>query len=217
YWQENLYEGPLKQAFTRDVWPGAREFYRVARADYLPLVGKPEGQRLTQVLKDKVLPLHEKQRQTVEQTVQMAKEASPHEEAAVAGSVRFWLTTLIVVSILAVLVMVTTGWLVAREVIRPTGAIIKRVHEMAGGASDLTARVAVESRDEIGQLANGINALIAKIQAIVQRVRETSVALLSTAGQMAATPNQQDAAAQGAGSSTTGHAAPVREIAANSN
>src|SRR5262249_49332059 len=56
--------------------------------------------------------------------------------------------------------------------------------------------------------------LIAKIQAIVQRVRETSVALLSTAGQMAATAKQQEAAVQGAGSSTTEIAAAVREISA---
>jgi methyl-accepting chemotaxis protein WspA len=92
--------------------------------------------------------------------------------------------------------------------------ILKRVQEMAGGASDLTARVTVDSRDEVGQLATGINALVAKIQAIVQRVRETSVALLSTAAQMASTARQQEATMQGLGSSTTEIAAAVREISA---
>jgi methyl-accepting chemotaxis protein WspA len=214
YWQENLYEGPLKQALTRDAWPSGREFYRVARADYLPLVGKADAQRLAQVLRDKVLPLHQKQHQALDQTVQAGKQATARDEEAVAGSVRFWLTTLVVVSLLSVAVIVVVGGLVGREILRPTGAIIKRVHEMAGGASDLTARVAVRSRDEIGQLAEGINAMIGKIQAIVRRVRETSVALLSTAGQMAASAGQQEATVQGLGSSTTEIAAAVREISA---
>jgi methyl-accepting chemotaxis protein WspA len=214
YWQEHLYAGPLLTALTRDVWPAGREFYQAARADYLPLVGKAEGPRLAQVLKDKILPLYQKQVQVLDQTAQAARQATERAEEEVAGNVRFWLTTLIVVSILSVVLILVTGALVAREIIRPTGTIIQRVHEMAGGASDLTARVAVGSKDEIGQLAEGINAMIGKIQAIVRRVRETSVALLSTAGQMAASAGQQEATVQGLGSSTTEIAAAVREISA---
>jgi methyl-accepting chemotaxis protein WspA len=214
YWQENLQEGPLKQALTRDIWPECREFFRVAKADYLPLVGKSDAQRLAQVLKERIRPLFDRQRNTIDRTVEVARRATEHEETGAVQNVRFWLTTLVVISIVSVLVIVVTGMLVAREIVRPTGAIIRRVQEMASGASDLTARVAVESRDEIGHLADAINAMIGKIQGIVKRVRETSVALLSTAGQMAASAGQQEATVQGLTSSTTEIAAAVREISA---
>jgi methyl-accepting chemotaxis protein WspA len=214
YWTENLYEGPLKRALTQDLWPADRQFYRAARTDYLPLVGKGDGKAATQVLKEKVQPLFRDSRQAVERTLKKAKQATAQDEAAVAGRVNFWLTTMVVLSLVSVVGMVISGGLVARQILRPTGAILKRVQEMAGGASDLTARVAVLSRDEVGQLAQAINAMIAKIQVVVQRVREASVQLLSTAAQIAATAKQQETMVRGVGSSTSEIAAAVREISA---
>jgi methyl-accepting chemotaxis protein WspA len=87
---------------------------------------------------------------------------------------------------------------------------------MATGASDLTARVSVPTHDEMGRLAEGINAMIAKIHTIVGKVRESSIQLLSTASEIAATARQQDATVQGLSSSTTQVAASVREISATS-
>ncbi len=214
YWAENLQDGPLKQALIKDVWPLAKEFFRTARTDFLPLVGKGDGQAAKQALKDKVYPRFVDQRESVHRAVKKAKEATAHDEAEVAQRVGFWLTTMIVVSVLSVAVIVATGWLVTRQIVRPTGAIVKRVREMAAGAGDLTARVDVQSRDEVGQLAEGINAMIYKIQSVVQRVREASVQVLSTVSQMAATAKQQEATMHGLGSSTSEIAAAVREISA---
>ena len=87
---------------------------------------------------------------------------------------------------------------------------------MASGAADLTARIPVESKDEMGQMAEGINAVVARIQAIVQKVRESSLQLLSTASEIAATAREQDATVQGLSSSTSQVAAAVREITATS-
>jgi methyl-accepting chemotaxis protein WspA len=68
----------------------------------------------------------------------------------------------------------------------------------------------------MAQLAAGINALIAKFQTVVQRVREGSVQLLSTSSQIAATAKLQQGTVQGLSSATTEIAAAVREISATS-
>ena len=214
YWNENLYEGPLKQALTKDVWPSAREFFRAARTDFLPLVGKADGQQLKLALEQKIDPLFEHQDKVVQQTLKTVKEATAREEADVAQRVNFWLATMIAISILSVVAILAAGWLVTRQIVGATTTLIKRVQEMAGGASDLTARVEVQTHDELGQLAEGINAVIAKIQVVVQRVREACVQVLSTASEMAATAKHQEATMQGLGSSTSEIAAAVREISA---
>jgi methyl-accepting chemotaxis protein WspA len=214
YWSENLYEGPLKSALTHEVFPSTKEFYRLAKEDYLPLINRGERERANQVLTEQLRPRVLQQREVIMRTVKASKETSEREEAAAAENTRFWLTTMVVVSILSVMLMVSFGWLVAREILRPIGGLIKRVEEMASGASDLTARVAVESNDELGQLASGINSVIAKIQVVVQRVRQASVQVLSTASQMAATAKQQESSVQGSASSTAQIAAAVREISA---
>ncbi|HLJ95067.1 MAG TPA: methyl-accepting chemotaxis protein [Gemmataceae bacterium] len=214
YWIDNLHEGPLKQALVHDVWPTTRDFYQVAKEEYLPRLTKGEREQAVQILADKLLPRFRTNRDVVERTVQTAKHATAQDEAETAERVRFWLVAMIVISILSVLLTLSSGWLVARQIVRPTEAICHRVQEMAGGASDLTARVAVGSNDELGQLANGINSMIGKIQVVVQRVREASVQVLATASQMAATAKQQEATVQGLGSSTSEIAAAVREISA---
>jgi methyl-accepting chemotaxis protein WspA len=214
YWTEHLFEGPLKQALTRDVFPTCREFYRVAKEEFFPLLGKGDQKQLSQVLATKIEPRYQANIQALDQTVKTAKLATDREEEETARSVNFWLTTMILLSILSVLVILLSGWFVARNIVRPTEALIGRVKEMASGAGDLTARVKVDSQDELGQLGTGINAMIAKIQIVVQRVREASVNLLSTAAEMAATAKQQEGTMQSLGSSTSEIAAAVREISA---
>jgi methyl-accepting chemotaxis protein WspA len=214
YWTEHLFEGPLKQALTRDVFPSGREFYRVAKDEFFPLVGKGDQKQLAQVLSTKIEPRFQANIQALEQTTKTAKLATDREEEETARSVNFWLTTMIILSVLSVLVILLSGWLVARNISRPTEMLIERVKEMASGAGDLTARIKVISNDELGQLATGINAMIAKIQTVVQRVREASVNLLSTAAEMAATAKQQEGTMQSLGSSTSEIAAAVREISA---
>jgi len=144
----------------------------------------------------------------------VAMEQSRQEEEAAVASTSFWANTMLILSIVAVLGLAVLGSLLARGVVRSANLLIDRVEEMAGGAGDLTARVAIDSKDELGRLAAGINALIGKIHAVVSKVRESSLQVLSAASQIAATARQQEATVQGLNSSTTEIAAAVREISA---
>jgi methyl-accepting chemotaxis protein WspA len=91
-----------------------------------------------------------------------------------------------------------------------------RVEQMGGGAGDLTARVTVEGNDEMAQLAGNFNVVIAKIQTIVGKVRESSLQLLSVASEIAATARGQEQTVHDMSASTTQVAASVREISATS-
>lgn len=217
YWSERLHEGPLKKCLREDVFPTGHDFYRLVREEFLPLMVKAADRpRAIQVLRENIQPSYLKQRQAVESTVKKTREAIASEEEATNERVNFWLTTMLIVSTLTVVIIFLAGGLVTRNVVRSTDAVIARVNEMASGASDLTARLKVQSNDELGELARGINAMVAKIQTVVQRVREASVHLLSTASEMAATARQQETTMQGLGSSTAEIAAAVREISATS-
>ena len=159
-------------------------------------------------------PLYENHSQAIERTVEIGHNRTEEEQKYAEEQVRIWLIAMIVISTGSVLLVAILGWLVARGIVRSTAALVGRVNEMASGASDLTARVSVESADEIGQLATGINAMITKIQCVVVKVRESSLHLLSTASEIAATAKQQENTVQDLSSSTTEIAAAVREISA---
>jgi methyl-accepting chemotaxis protein WspA len=216
YWRAELFEGPVKQSLEAEVFPTAHEFFRVVNEEYLPLLRKNERAQADQVFTKRVRKQFETHRQGVERTVQVADKMTAHDEGVTAHRLAFWETTMIVVGVGTVLLVGLAGLLVTRNISRATTTLIKRVDEMAGGASDLTARVAIDSKDEVGRLASSINGVISKIHSVVARVRESCLQVLSTASEIAATAQQQDTTVQGLSSATTEVAAAVREITATS-
>jgi methyl-accepting chemotaxis protein WspA len=216
YWLEHLYEGPTRQGLAGPIHEPAAEFYRVANQEYLPLIAKDDRPAAARILKDTLKPLYEKHREAVEQTIKEAEKQTAAEEQQVQARLGFWLTVMVVVGLLALTVVGVLGWLTAAAVVRSTRQLLRRVNQLAHGAGDLTARIPVEGRDEPAQVAEAINALLAKIQAVVQRVREASLQLLATASEIAATARQQGGTVQGLSSATAEVAAAVQEISATS-
>jgi methyl-accepting chemotaxis protein WspA len=214
YWVKELGEGPMKEALTGPVHQTAIAFFRAINDEFLPALEKSDKKEAAQIFTTRLKPRFEEHSEAVSQTMQQAKQKTEEEENKVRDQARFWELFMVVVGVLTVVLVGTLGWYLARGVVNTTGALVDRVNQMAGGASDLTARVQIDSKDEIGQLGAGINAVIAKIQSVVKQAREASVQLLSAAGQIAATGRQQETNVQGLTSSSAEIAASVREISA---
>lgn len=212
-WLRTLPQGSDARRFEGERHIAAAELIAIARTEYIPKVGKPEA---SQVLREKILPRFQALRLATTEMLTALKEDSRELEARSNSSIRFWMRLMAILSVATVLTGLFIGWYTVSSVVQTTRRLIDRVHEMSSGASDLTARIPVETNDEMGQLAGGINAMIAKIQSIVAKVRESSIQLLSTASEIAATAREQEATVQGFSSSTTQIAAAVREISATS-
>jgi methyl-accepting chemotaxis protein WspA len=215
-WIRTLPDGPVTDGLKNEVNPPAREFLRVANTEYIPALEQTDPKAANQIYQERLQPLFDKQEQAIKEIAGRAiRDLKANEDKARTEVDRgMFLVTLIALG--TVFAVALLSGLLARDVLSSTRLLIGRVQEMASGASDLTARLQVDSQDELGQLAGGINATIAKIQTIVQRVRESSVQLLSTAAEIAATARQQETHMQHLGSSTAQIAAAVRQISATS-
>jgi len=132
----------------------------------------------------------------------------------IAAEVRSGNLFVLLIGLATVAAIGVLGWYLARTIARSAEILKKRVLEMASGASDLTARIQIERSDELGQLAEGINAMIGRVHSIVGKVRESSLQVLSGVSEIAATARQQESTVQGLNSATTEIAASVREISA---
>ena len=79
---------------------------------------------------------------------------------------------LLVVGLLALLaVALVLGW----RVLSRLRLLIAAVSELAAGDGDLTRRVAIDSRDEVGEMAAAVNRFVAKLQPIVREAGEVAV------------------------------------------
>jgi methyl-accepting chemotaxis protein WspA len=214
YWQKELWDGPVKDVLNKEVYPPADEFFRLAKEEYIPLIEKGDRPAATQVLISRLRPQYQQHMKAIEHVIQVNNDRVAVEEAEIAHDITLGNLTLLLVGFGTVAVIAILGWYLSSRVARSANLLIDRVNEMASGASDLTARVSIDSKDELGRLADGINALIAKIHTVVSKVRESSLQVLSAASEIAATARQQESTVHGLNSATTEIAAAVREISA---
>ncbi len=77
-------------------------------------------------------------------------------------------------SVIAALIIV---FITISFVNKPILAVAKRLHELAEGDADLSARIEVATHDSIGQLAAGFNAFVSNLQRIVDDTRRSSKTL----------------------------------------
>ena len=216
-YRERFPDGPIRRGLTDEVYPTGAAVLKAAREEYLPLVGKPDKQaEASKVLDERLVPLFTEHRKVVDRNVTLIVDTIEQEEHEAFTDSRFGAQAVATGSVLAFVLLMAYKFILARGIVRTADLLVARVRDLSTGASDLTTRIPVDSRDELGQLAEGINAMISKIQTIVTKVRESSLAVLSTASQIAATSRQQESSVGDLGSSTTEVAAAVRQISATS-
>ena len=213
HWKSQLADSPIKAALDTCYTP-ADKYFHLVKDELAPLLRKGQYDQANTLLDEKINPCHAEFQQAYDKALNVILEANDATKQDAADAALSWLRVMVILSAISVAAVGVLGWATLRSVTQSTQTLVSRVSEMASGAGDLTARVTVDTNDEIAQLAAGINAMIGKIQSVVQRVREGSVQLLSTSAQIAATARQQEGTVQGLSSATTEIAASVREISA---
>ncbi|WP_435011828.1 methyl-accepting chemotaxis protein (plasmid) [Tundrisphaera lichenicola] len=104
---------------------------------------------------------------------------------------------------------------VSRSITRPIREAAQMAERVASG--DLTARIATESAPgEAGQLLRAVEAMTGDLRSLIGKIQHSSISLMSTATQIAATSRQQGEAVNDYGASTSEAAAAVKEISATS-
>lgn len=118
---------------------------------------------------------------------------------------------------LLIAVLLPVVWvarLVARSISRPVRDAAQVAERVASG--DLTARVETHASGEIGRLLLAIETMTEFLRSLIGRIQKSSVSLMSTATEIAATSRQQEQTVNDYGASTHEAAAAVQEISATS-
>jgi methyl-accepting chemotaxis protein len=95
-----------------------------------------------------------------------------------------------VVSVLVLAFGVGAAWLVSRAVAVPIKTLIARLRDIAEGKGDLTQRLDVAGKDEIGELARWFNIFVEKIQSMVQAIAHNSQAVAGSAEELSVVSQQ---------------------------
>ena len=93
------------------------------------------------------------------------------------------------------------SWFFARTITAPIKHTVRALRNIAEGEGDLTQRLAVTSRDEVGEVARWFNSFMVKLQNTFQAIGQTAQALAGSAEELTSVSQQmagnaEEAAAQ---------------------
>jgi methyl-accepting chemotaxis protein WspA len=217
FWQNELAEGDIKENLLVKSYEPAIEFYNTVNEGVIePLQKGASAEELESVVQGPVKDYYDQHRLAVDEVVKLANLRIEADEQRARNSITGWTITQLVFGVLVLVLLGVISWIIVRGIVVPTSGLIDRMTDMAEGAADLTKRVKVESGDEIGQLAELINAVIQRIHDVVARVKVASIQLNSTATEIAAAAGEQNSTMQGFNASTSEIAASVKQISATS-
>jgi methyl-accepting chemotaxis protein len=122
---------------------------------------------------------------------------------------RFWLTAAALTAVLGAIVV--CGSLLLHK-LRQLDLLRRSMADLAQGQGDLTRRLDVRSRDEIGQTSDAFNRFVAKLQEILREVREGMGEVSAAAAQLDASGQALRQRSQDQSGSAAAAAAAVQEL-----
>lgn len=113
---------------------------------------------------------------------------------------------------LSLLIAIFLGGLTIRSVCRSLRGTVALVQELGRGGGDLTQRLPVKSRDELGKLAQGMNDFIAKLQEMMGQVADASNQTAASTAQVAAAVEETSGSVASVAGSTNEFASSIQVL-----
>lgn len=114
------------------------------------------------------------------------------DEQLIQSRTMFGLVSLIIAIAIAVIIAI----FISNKTTKPLIQVANKLKELSRNEGDLTMRLPVESKDEIGQLSVAFNDMIANIQTLISEVRQTTNEVAASAEQLSASSQQNTIATQ---------------------
>ena len=148
---------------------------------------------------------------------QVCTTARANQQAKVARQISWSHMILLIGTLAAIAVGILCAIASALIVVRPVRRTNDMIRDIAQGEGDLTQRLAVESSDEIGQMAGWFNTFVAKLHDIVRNISEYFETVSASANQLLIISRQMDDGVRDMGDKSATVARAAGEMSQNMN
>ncbi len=208
HWKTQPLDDEAQSLLFGPVSESAQRFYALANDQFIPAVMSGKLEEADLVLTNELHDAFMQHRRAIDELVQVALQSCQTAEQHAAAAVVAGWRVMAVGCAIAIGAVVGLSLLIARSVTRPMLALDGRLREIASGDGDLTSRLEVTGRDEIGRVAESFNAFVAKIERLVGEVKTATVEIDAGASQISG-------ASQSLAESSSEQAASLEEISAS--
>jgi methyl-accepting chemotaxis protein WspA len=210
-------EGVVARELLQDSYGSAESFFRIVHGDWKDAIDRGDQVAAFAITMNQLNPLYEAHRASILKAVAAAQAQVAIHEKEAREEVDFGRLIGILVAVVILSLLAIIGSVILRSVLQALAAVTNRMRDMAEADADLTARLNIQSTDEVGILAGYIDTFVAKIASVLGGVKNATDSLGGTAVEMYATSKQQETTIHHFGASTTQIAAAVRQITVTGN
>jgi methyl-accepting chemotaxis protein len=175
FWDRTLPESELRTALEETSHVPAMKFYEVADRQFFPALAANDRAKAQELAFGPLREQYDEHRKGIDRTVQLATEHNTRKEAEAAAEVREAKRRLLFLGVALAVVCSLVAWRIAADIVAPLARAVEVLD--AAGKGDLTPTVAIESRDEVGQLGHALNVSIAHMRDAIRSLGESAAAL----------------------------------------
>ena len=121
-------------------------------------------------------------------TAASAKKAEADEHAAFTG--------MVTITVAALFIGLVMGFFVSRGITGPINMAVARLKDIAQGEGDLTQRMDVDTRDELGEMGTWFNTFLQNLQVMIKDIASNSSTLSNASTELSAISQQMSAGAE---------------------
>lgn len=213
-WLEILPEGELKNAFVKDSFEPANKFYYILDHDFLNAVNKNDKVLALSILSKQLKPLYEEHKKQIEKVVGLANDYNNTEEA-LANSMAVKMLITLFCMMAAVVIVIMLMWYIMKKNFSPLIKVTETLKNLSEEEGDLTKRIIVDSKDEVGDLAEYFNKFVDKVQNIVRNISNTTSELGTSSKELLHVADALGVSVDNASRSITTMAAATEEMTAS--
>lgn len=213
-WMKRLKPGALKDTLQVQAYRAALEFFEVLDRQLVPAVLEGNNARASAIVAGPLKQHYVEHHRATERAIAQARESSAQTEREAVHTAGQRSSRLVAFASALALLLCCLAWLITRSVTARIAIGITAAERVAGG--DLSAPIDADARDETGSLLGSLRRMTQSLSALINRVKLSSVTLMSTATQISVTSKQQEATMNNLSASTAEIAAAVKQISATS-
>ena len=105
-------------------------------------------------------------------------------------------SSLVLVSLVTILIVISGSFFLVRSITNPLNKLIFMIKDIATGEGDLTVRLGLDSKDELGELAKWFDTFVEKLQSIISKVKNSAKEVSQAGTQISAASEQMAAGAE---------------------
>ena len=139
------------------------------------------------------------------------------DKAEAFAAVRSLQWVALMVAAIGIAAIVAVALLITRAIVKPIQGVVVSLDDLSQGEGDLTTRLPVSNRDEIGQLSEKFNTFMDKLHTMIRDIAKGVDTLSSSSTELSAISQQMSAGAEQTSGKSDTVAAAAEEMSTNMN